>query len=68
MYLLFFILQQSKKYVGKKERKESLISLKGGHRKIFEFFHRPIGPVGHNIWWENSRNGSFGPKKGPNMQ
>ena len=21
-----------------------------------------IGPVGRNIWWEHSRNGSFGPK------
>ena len=27
-----------------------------------------IGTVGHNIWWENSRNGSFGPKKDPKTQ
>ena len=25
------------------------VLLKGGYRKIFSF----IGPVGHNIWWEN---------------
>ena len=34
---------------------------------IFSF----IGPVGYNIWWENSRNGSFGPKndiKRPNLR
>ena len=23
-----------------------------------------LGPVGHNIWWENSWNGSFEPKNG----
>ena len=34
-------------------------SLKGGYR---DFFYSFIGPVGHSIWWENSRNGSFGPK------
>ena len=33
--------------------------LKGGYRKFFYSF---ISPVGHNIWWENSRNGPFGPK------
>ena len=33
-------------------------SLKEGYRKIFFSF---IGPVGHNIWWENRWNGSFGP-------
>ena len=26
------------------------VLLKGGYRKIFSF----IGPVGHDIWWENS--------------
>ena len=30
-----------------------------GYRKRNYTF---IGPVGHSIWWENSRNGSFGPK------
>ena len=29
------------------------LNLKGGYRKIF---FSSIGPVGHNIWWENSRN------------
>ena len=38
-----------------------IVRLKGGYRN---FFHSFIGPVGHNIWWENSRNRSFGPKKG----
>ena len=37
--------------------------LKGGYRKRFLSF---IGPVSYNIWWENRRNGSFGPKNGPN--
>ena len=37
------------------------IALKGGYRNFFYSF---IGLVGHNIWWENSRNGSFGPKNG----
>ena len=27
-----------------------------------------IGPVGHNMWWENSQNRSFGPKNGPKLQ
>ena len=36
--------------------------LKGGYRKIFYSF---ISLVGHNIWWENSRNGPFGPKNDP---
>ena len=39
--------------------------LKGGYRKFVYSF---IGPVGHNIWWENSRNASFGPKKCPKTQ
>ena len=34
---------------------------KGGYRIFFSFC--PVGPVGHNIWWRNSLNGSFGPKK-----
>ena len=37
----------------------SLNFLKGGYRKFFYSF---ISPVGHNICWENSRNGPFGPK------
>ena len=41
------------------------LRLKGGYRKIF--FSSFIGPVGHNIWWEIRRNGSFGPKNGPKM-
>ena len=40
----------------------ALVLLKGGYRNFFYSF---IGPVGYNIWWENSQNGSFGPKKGP---
>ena len=39
--------------------------LKGGYRS---FFHSFTGSVGHNIWWENSRNGSFGSRKGPKIQ
>ena len=39
--------------------------LKGGYRKIFYSF---ISLVGHNIWWENSRNGPFGPKNDPKTQ
>ena len=39
--------------------------LKGGYRKFFYSF---ISPVGHNIWWENSRNGPFGPKNDPKTQ
>ena len=39
--------------------------IKGGYRK---FFFSSIGPVGHNIWWENSLNGPFGPINGPKMQ
>ena len=42
----------------------SLLHLKGGYRNFFYSF---IGPVGHDIWWENSRKGSFGPKKGPKI-
>ena len=38
------------------------LPLKGGYRKFFFSF---IGPVGHNIWWENRQNGSFGPKNCP---
>ena len=37
------------------------IALKGGYRI---FFYSCTSPVGHNIWWENSQNGSFGPKNG----
>ena len=37
------------------------VPLKGGYCKIYF-------PIGHNIWWENSQNGSFGPKHGPKMQ
>ena len=44
--------------------KSEVVILKGGYCKIFFSF---IGPVGYNIWWENSRNGSFGPKTGPKM-
>ena len=43
----------------------SLFNLKGGYRNFFYSF---IDPVGHNIWWENSQNGSFGSKKGPKTQ
>ena len=25
-------------------------------------------PIGYNIWWENRRNASFGPKNGPKLQ
>ena len=39
--------------------------LKGGYRKKNYSF---IGPLGHNIWWEKRRNGSFGPKNGPKLQ
>ena len=39
-------------------------TLKGGHRNLFYSF---IVPVGYNIWWENHRNGSFGPKNGPKI-
>ena len=35
---------------------------------IAKYFYSFIGPVGHNIWWENSRNGSFGPKNDLKMQ
>ena len=42
----------------------SLLLLKGGYRKIFFI---PSRPVGHEIWWENSQNGSFGPKNGLKM-
>ena len=40
------------------------ISPKGGYRRIVILFHF----VGHNIWWEISRNGSFEPKNGQKMQ
>ena len=40
-----------------------MIQIKGGYRYFFYSF---ISPVGHNIWWENSRSNSqnhlFGPK------
>ena len=42
---------------GKNGEKTIPTPLKGGYRIFF------IGPVGHNIWWENSRNGSFGSKQ-----
>ena len=32
--------------------------------RVTLFFYSCTGPVGHNIWWENSQNGSFGPKNG----
>ena len=35
---------------------------------IAKFFYSFISPVGHNIWWENSRNGPFGPKNDPKTQ
>ena len=35
------------------------VPLKGRvSQNIFSF----VGPVGHNIWWENIRNDSFGPE------
>ena len=30
-------------------------------------FNSFIGPIGHNIWWENRRSGSFEPKNGPKL-
>ena len=39
-------------------------NFKGGYHKMCLFF---IGPVGHNTWWANSRNGSFRPKIGPKV-
>ena len=38
--------------------------LKGGYRNFFYSF---ISLFGYNIWWKNSRNGSFGPKNHPKM-
>ena len=35
--------------------------LKRGYHNLFYSF---IGLIGHNTWWENSWNGSFGPKTG----
>ena len=35
---------------------------------IAKNFYSFISPVGHNIWWENSRNGPFGPKNDPKTQ
>ena len=35
---------------------------------IAKYFSSFIDTVGHNIWWENSRNGSFGPKNDPKTQ
>ena len=35
---------------------------------IAKFFYSFISHIGHNIWWENSWNRSFGPKKHPKMQ
>ena len=40
-------------------------NLKGGYRKFSSSSF--IGPVGHNIWWENRRNGSFEPRNGPKL-
>ena len=42
--------------------RQSSYLLNGGIAKLFYSF---ISPVGHNIWWENSRTGSFGPKSDP---
>ena len=39
-----------------------IFDLTGGNRNFFNSF---IGPLGHNIWWEKSRNGPFGPKNDP---
>ena len=46
-------------------RQSTNYALKGGYRNFSFSF---IGPVEHNVWWENSRNGSFGPKNGPKTQ
>ena len=46
-------------------RQSTNYTLKGGYRNFSFSF---IGPVEHNVWWENSRNGSFGPKKCPKTQ
>ena len=54
--------QQQLLFSGKVQK---LLNLKGGYRKFFYSF---ISPIGHNIWWENSRNRSFGPKNDPKMQ
>ena len=35
---------------------------------IAKFFYSFISPVGHNIWWENSQSGPFGPKNDPKTQ
>ena len=45
-----------------------LVLLSPYREGIAIFFYSFIGPVGHNIWWENSRNGSFGPKNDLKMQ
>ena len=41
-----------------------LLPREGIAKQIYSF----IGPVGHNIWWENRLNGSLRPKDGPQLQ
>ena len=48
-----------------KETKEAKEIFKGRVSLFFLFFH---SPVGHNIWWENSRNRLFGPKNDTKVQ
>ena len=45
--------------VEKCSRRNIKEEIKGRAALIFYSF---IGPVGHNIWWENCSNGSFEPK------
>ena len=35
---------------------------------IAKFFYSFIGPIEHNKWWGNSRNGSFEPKNSQNSK
>ena len=48
--------------------KDNFMERKAIKEDITKYLFTFIGPVGYNIWWENSRNGSFGPENGPKMQ
>ena len=54
-----------REYLWPSPNQEESSAYRKGIAKYSYFF---IGPVGYNIWWENSRNGSFGPKNDLKMQ
>ena len=63
--LIVFIDVKSNKLASVEDVLARNYDLTGGYQIFLNSF---IGLVGHNVWWENRRNRSFGPIKGPETQ